>query len=433
MLWVKRISIKTRFIILFLIQIFTNLCLWGFFYLSFEEAITHIGINKNQTQNYLETIINNSLILEFIVFLIASFSFWLVAQSIHSSLYDLRASVKSMLSRSMRKKKISTELDQPSKSITSIDLSKKIFTQGEDEFTDLASDLNQVFSEILEIIKQLKRFEDSLSNSAQRISRMNEISFESIAQQEEYAEKLAELVKKVSESSQQITGNLQSSSEGAAFAYQEASSGLTSIQHAVHIIQNLQSQLTLTLETVDHLQVSSSKIGSVLDVINNVAEQTNLLALNAAIEAARAGEAGRGFAVVADEVRQLASRTQTSTQEIQIIIESIVQDSQKTSQQVTQSDQGVQKTYVAADTAMQAFNQINQRLEEINKNAVSITQSAEEQAEAIQFIGKRADKMYERISVARSQTDEASDLADTLVEDAKRLDRLLNKFKRKST
>jgi methyl-accepting chemotaxis protein len=189
----------------------------------------------------------------------------------------------------------------------------------------------------------------------------------------------------------------------------------------VDTIQRLSGEIGEAAEVVQTLAADTANIGSILDVIRGIADQTNLLALNAAIEAARAGEQGRGFAVVADEVRSLAKRTQDSTQEIQGMIERLQGGAQQAVNVMNQSRTQAETGARQADDAGLALASITHSNRLISDMAVQIASAAEEQAAVAQDISQRIELIRDLASNNAAGSDQVSDASQGLAELAERL------------
>jgi methyl-accepting chemotaxis protein len=189
-------------------------------------------------------------------------------------------------------------------------------------------------------------------------------------------------------------------------------------------VQQLSQRMNASKEVVEALQHDSTKVGTVLDVIRGIAEQTNLLALNAAIEAARAGEQGRGFAVVADEVRVLAMRTQQSTEEIRVIIESLQSRSSQTTHMLQENTQDLEITVSLTEQTQHAFAEIESAVDKLLEMSTQIASATEEQASVTEEIGRNVDNIYQvaqSTATGAEQTSESSRMLARLGDELKRL------------
>ncbi len=203
------------------------------------------------------------------------------------------------------------------------DLSATLTVKGNDEIADLAMAFNAFAGKLRTIIRSVQEAIERLAASTGRISSVGEQTSAEVRRQQQEIDSVAAAVNELSASFQEVAENTSQAADKAVAADQEARSGRELVQHTVSAIQGLASEVDSATEVVNQLGQKSERIGGVLDVIRAISEQTNLLALNAAIEAARAGEQGRGFAVVADEVRSLAARTHHSIAEIQEMIDQL--------------------------------------------------------------------------------------------------------------
>ena len=225
-----------------------------------------------------------------------------------------------------------------------------------------------------------------------------------------------------------ITVHVEQAVEHAGQASKQIVRGQQSVGRAQHEISQLASRINGTNETVQGLAVQAEQIGSVLEVISSIANQTNLLALNAAIEAARAGEQGRGFAVVADEVRSLAQRTAVSTQEIKQIIEGLQQGSRQAVEAMHDSQQGVERCVLESQLAVEMLQAVGADIAHIDELNGRIVTTTREQTSANQEIVGRLQSVQ---SIAQSTADDVETLArssERLPPIAVRLDALGRRF-----
>ncbi|HEA25763.1 MAG TPA: HAMP domain-containing protein [Ectothiorhodospiraceae bacterium] len=222
-------------------------------------------------------------------------------------------------------RKLLSRIDQLRHTVTSIEqtscLDDRIPVTGSDELDELGVSFNALMDRIQHVLATLITATAQVGVDSARQSSLIESTVTGVQQQNVEIDMVATAVTEMSASIQEVTQNTNSAAEAADKSSQEALEGSRIVEEVISSIGNLGIKMDAMVKTIRELEQDSQNIGSVLEVINGIAEQTNLLALNAAIEAARAGEQGRGFAVVADEVRGLASRTQESTNEIRSMIE----------------------------------------------------------------------------------------------------------------
>ncbi|WP_412548227.1 methyl-accepting chemotaxis protein [Pseudomonas sp. PDM03] len=209
-----------------------------------------------------------------------------------------------------------------------------------------------------------------------------------LQQQHNEIEQAATAVNEMTVAVEEVARNAVSTSDSTRLSTQQANQGQTRVIETLDSIQAMSSNAGLALQQVQTLAEQSREIGKVLDVIRAIAEQTNLLALNAAIEAARAGEAGRGFAVVADEVRALAHRTQQSTREIEQMIGRVRGDTDSVVLSMHDNSQRVADTLSIAEQAGLALAEITRAMEQIHERNLVIASASEEQAQVAREVDR---------------------------------------------
>ncbi|WP_372840262.1 methyl-accepting chemotaxis protein [Pseudomonas protegens] len=227
-----------------------------------------------------------------------------------------------------------------------------------------------------------------LASAAEELNSVTDESARGLTQQNNEIEQAATAVNEMTSAVEEVARNAVSTSEASQNATQSAGDGRDMVQETVAAIERMTGDVQSTASLIGDLANESRDIGKVLDVIRGLADQTNLLALNAAIEAARAGEAGRGFAVVADEVRALAHRTQQSTSEIERMIGSIQSGTEHAVDSMRNSTERAESTLTIARNAGQSLDTINSAIIEINERNLVIASAAEEQAQVAREVDR---------------------------------------------
>ncbi|WP_348733654.1 methyl-accepting chemotaxis protein [Rheinheimera texasensis] len=272
------------------------------------------------------------------------------------------------------------------------DLTVRIQTNSKDELGDLAFWFNSFMEKLQGVVKEIVNTALPLSSLAKDLHQLTDDTNRTIAVQRKAADQAKVAVDDMSNSVIAEASSANEASSAANDSNVAADRGQQTVGVTVNNIRQLASNVQEASEVILKLETDANQVGAVLDVIKGIAEQTNLLALNAAIEAARAGEQGRGFAVVADEVRTLASRTQKSTEEIQKTIEQLQSAArsavQKMQQSTVQADQSVTSANQAGDS-LQAITTSIRRIREMNQHIASATE--EQQVMAGTIVGHVVD------------------------------------------
>ncbi|MGG7651200.1 methyl-accepting chemotaxis protein [Pseudomonas sp. ES4] len=260
-------------------------------------------------------------------------------------------------------------------------LTNVIEVDGTDEPARLLNALSAMQASLRKTIEQIAGSATQLGAAAEELSTVTQEASRGLQQQTNEIEQAATAVNEMTAAVEEVARNAVSTSEASNQSTQAAREGRDRVVETVGAIQTMTHDVQNTSVMIEGLAAQGRDIGKVLDVIRAIAEQTNLLALNAAIEAARAGEAGRGFAVVADEVRALAHRTAQSTQEIEKMVAGIQNGTGQAVSSMQQSNQRTQSTLEMARAAGVALEQITQSIQLINERNLVIASASEEQAQ----------------------------------------------------
>nr|WP_122555356.1 methyl-accepting chemotaxis protein [Pseudomonas viridiflava] len=268
------------------------------------------------------------------------------------------------------------------------DLTQDTATTRQDELGLLLNTMQHMTVSLRGLIGGIGNGITQIATAAEELSAGSEQTSAGVAQQKNEVDQVATAMNEMASTVQEVARNTEDASKAAKQASERAAHGSSVVQHATREIGQLAGEVKELGQAMQRLTEDSGKIGSVIDVIKAVAEQTNLLALNAAIEAARAGEQGRGFAVVADEVRSLAQRTQNSTTEIEALIQALQQGTGAASGLMDASLQRTEGTVVLARQAEQALVEINQSISTIEQMSQQISASAEQQSAVTEEINR---------------------------------------------
>jgi methyl-accepting chemotaxis protein len=309
------------------------------------------------------------------------------------------------------------------------DLTVTLPVKSDDEIGQLSKAVNNFVNSLKSMIESIASEVNNLITSSSDLRDFSsEQSMRSETQRNETTQ-VATAIEEMTATVQEVARNASSAANAAGEADEAAGKGKDVVSGTVSSINSLASEVENAADVIDKLRQDSENIGTVLDVIKGIAEQTNLLALNAAIEAARAGEQGRGFAVVADEVRTLASRTQESTQEIQEMIERLQSRSSDAVNVMEQGRQRAEKTVNQAALAGESLDSITAAVASINEMNTLIAAAAEEQSAVSEEINKNVvninDLADDSVNGAQKTTSESEALAAL----AQRLQDLVSQFR----
>ncbi len=300
------------------------------------------------------------------------------------------------------------------------DFTQRIAVTSSDEMGVSASKFNSLLDKIHNIMTGVNSSANQLASSATELNRVSQKTYDAISQQDSETTSIASSVELLSASAKEIAKNGETVKNSANDAGVKTNEGAAVVKDNLASVKSLAKEIAQAAEAVGAVEKRTSEIQSMLEVIHSVTEQTNLLALNAAIEAARAGEQGRGFAVVADEVRSLAMRSAESAEEIRKIIEGLTSDTQSAVETMNaskeRSEENLERTQVVADS----LEIIERSITSILEKSADIAEATDEQNTVAQEISSNLDRIQEISATSANEmktTKEASQNLDNLSKD----------------
>ncbi|GGP58948.1 methyl-accepting chemotaxis protein [Shewanella saliphila] len=311
---------------------------------------------------------------------------------------------------------------------TQFDLTTRLPHQSEDEFGQISLAFNQMMAEFEEVIGQVHSNAVNLVDAVEQMNGYTRSLQSDVQQGSSEAEQVASAMTEMSATVNEIAANAVQASDASAKANLEAKNGENDVNKTSDAIQILANEIADAADAIGRLDVDVQSIVTILDVISSIAEQTNLLALNAAIEAARAGEQGRGFAVVADEVRTLAQRSQTSTEDIKNMTERL-QAGAATA--VSAMKRGQQQAQVSVDESKHAGNELKliaDHVSVIDSMNEQIAASTHEQSAVAEEVNRNAMKITEIYHNTQDISQQLASLNDNLLSDASNMSQQVSKF-----
>ncbi|EIO5089158.1 methyl-accepting chemotaxis protein [Vibrio cholerae] len=311
------------------------------------------------------------------------------------------------------------QLQQTVREIAKGNLLVKAQEEGNNEITLLARDVNATVTQLRQTVESLVRISTDVASASTELATVMTQASVNSDQEKQEVEQVASAVNQLQSTAQSVTDHAHSADGAAQQANQLASQSLRMFEESHRATAKMADQLTEAAQVVNQLKEQSERIGNVTEVIRSISEQTNLLALNAAIEAARAGESGRGFAVVADEVRMLAARTQTSTQEIQAIIEELQNQSNTANSSMHSSLSLLEQNQSLAAKVSASLTEINNSISALGQINAQVATASEEQSQVTKDINRNLSNIYELVSQnvtgitqSAAASHELSDLAE---------------------
>ena len=316
-----------------------------------------------------------------------------------------------------------------STAISQQDLTFNCDIKSHDVIGDIINSYNQMVHTLRTLVHELKTGSQQMINSVDHICQVADVTNEGVAQQHTETQYVEQAIHNMTQTSQDVSSKAAHAADAAAHAMKEAENGKQVVEQTVSLIRSLASAVENAGSSIHKLEAESLNIGGVLDVIRGISEQTNLLALNAAIEAARAGEQGRGFAVVADEVRTLAQRTHESTIEIQTMIETLQSVSKETVEVMEQGQNQASQSVEQAAKAGKTLEEITQAISAITEMNTLINDQAGSQSGIAVELNQKMSKISQIASESKSVSETTANETRQLAQMAANLQQLVSQYK----
>lgn len=325
--------------------------------------------------------------------------------------------------------KTTAQLVREAQRIANGDLSRKIIHSGKDEIAELSASFNIMIDKLAALLSEIHAQSQQAQVAANELDTIAHQAKTLNDEQSQAIEIISSSVYENSTAVKEVSKNCSEAAQNASDADSKTQLGINVVGQSIQSVESVAAILTESISDLNDLESSVNEVAVILNVISNIAEQTNLLALNAAIEAARAGEQGRGFAVVADEVRTLASRTQASTVEIQDKINSLQSASNAVTERIRSSDERVKDAVSNSEKVGDMLQEISNQVRLISDANRTIASASEQQAQVTEDIAERLTGIQDASVQSQSQTAQISSSSSELAQVAVNLNTQISKFK----
>lgn len=309
------------------------------------------------------------------------------------------------------------------------DLTQRLKSKGNDELAGLSKAFNTFTENVQTVIKNMAKNGDQVVVQTEQLEQICEQSSKAMQQNRHETEQVATAVYQMSATISEVAQNASEASNSVNLVKDKAHNAQKVVEQSIDSISELAGSVTKASETIKNLASETENIGSILDVIRGIAEQTNLLALNAAIEAARAGEQGRGFAVVADEVRSLAKRTQDATEEIQKMIEQLQSGAHSAVSVISSGNDIAQNSVEKSAVVGEALLEISEDITLVSDMSMQIASATEEQSATVDLINKNVDSINQSFADATETSHQVKGSSSELKAVADDMHELIKTFK----
>lgn len=309
------------------------------------------------------------------------------------------------------------------------DLTRRLEVQSRDEIGQLASAFNRFIERIHQSIREVSSAALGVNEVAKRVLLASNSSLSNFDEQSTRTNGVAAAINELGAAAQEIANNASDASQQSCAARQQAEDGRQVVERTIQLMNELSGKISASCANIEVLNDKTVNIGQILEVIKGISQQTNLLALNAAIEAARAGEAGRGFAVVADEVRSLAWRTQESALEIQQMIEELQVGARDSVTTMTESQQHSEESVSIANLAGKRLGSVTQRIGEIDNVNRSVAAATEEQTAVVEALNVDITEIHTLNQQGVENLQSTLQACTELEQQADRLNQLVGSFR----